>query len=72
MKSKTQRAMSNAATGSGEENHPGSLQGKISMLEKENARLKVRITGLEVFIQRRFRAPSQEEFDASLEHVEEP
>jgi hypothetical protein len=41
------------------------------MLETENASLKARITGLEAFIQRRFKAPSQEGFDASLEHVEE-
>jgi hypothetical protein len=64
--------MSNPAAGNVEGNAPGSLQGKISMLEKENARLKARITGLEAFIQRRFKAPSQEEFDASLEYVEEP
>jgi hypothetical protein len=72
MKSKTQRATSNPAAGNGEDNAHGSLQEKISMLENENARLKARITDLEAFIQRRFKAPSQEEFDASLEYVEDP
>jgi hypothetical protein len=72
MKSKTQGALRNPAAGSGEDSAPGSLQGKISMLETENARLKARITDLAAFIQRQFKAPSQEEFDASLEHVEEP
>jgi hypothetical protein len=72
MKSKTQRATSNPAAGTGEDDAHGSLQGKISMLETENAHLKARITDLEAFIQRRFKAQTQEEFDASLEYVEGP